>query len=239
MFTPENLPNLLKEVEKFKEGLAQQNLPNIWQELDKCQKAVQEAQGSLTNPQQKKILGDALGESIKARKQLETSLPELLADLEKRQKESIATIHDLAGKIEQAEQNFEAQLKAEAELMKAPTVPELNVDPNHGAELAQELLGLLGMLEKVTGKGFDDAGSIARMWSETEAAEHGDAVTAPAKSPPPPAPSAPATPAAKTDRPTLKPRSSKPLSRPRRDVKPQETEPTHDESIGRTPFEDE
>jgi hypothetical protein len=77
---------------------------------------------------------------------------------------------------------------------------------------------------------FDDAGSIARAWSESEAAEHGQSV-GPSAKPAPPAPPA------KADRPILKPKSVPPISRPRRE----EPKPTFNdnESIGKISFEDE
>lgn len=77
---------------------------------------------------------------------------------------------------------------------------------------------------------FDDAASIARGWSETEAAEPGQNVGAPAKS-------VPTAPAAQIDRPVLKPRSGSPISRPRREEpKPASND---DESLGKMSFEDE
>jgi hypothetical protein len=79
-------------------------------------------------------------------------------------------------------------------------------------------------------QGFNDAASIARAWSETQAAEAGQSV-GPIPQPAPPAP------AKKTDRPILKPKSLPPISRPRRE----EPKPAFNdnESIGKISFEDE
>lgn len=237
MFTPENLPNLLKEFEEFKAALLKSNLPSIWPVLDKIQNAVQETHDSLTPSKQKDLLGEMLAKAAQSRKEIEAAMPKLLKQVQKEQQDALNWVQDFDAQIKKTEKDFQEKLKAEEELAASlqnppPAPPEVPVDPSHGAGLAQELLQALGLLESFKKKGFDDAGSVARMWSDTEAAEHGEGVSASAKSPPP-------APPAKTDRPTLKPRSSKPLSRPRRDVKPQETEPTHDESIGRTPLGDE
>jgi hypothetical protein len=100
-----------------------------------------------------------------------------------------------------------------------PPAPKVN---------AQEQVGTL-----TTTKGFDDAASIARAWSETEEAEHEQSVSSPAKSGPPAPPA--------TDRPILKPKSLPPLSRPRREATSKESKPTFNdnESIGKMSFDDE
>lgn len=70
----------------------------------------------------------------------------------------------------------------------------------------------------------DGSGSIAHMWSESEATEHGQTSSLPTSPAPP----------AQPGRSTLKPRPSKPLSnKSRRDTKPKGTESKSDESIGK------
>ena len=56
MFTPENLPNLLKQFEEFKSELLKSNPPSIWDHVDKIQKAMQETHDSLTPSKQKDLL---------------------------------------------------------------------------------------------------------------------------------------------------------------------------------------
>jgi hypothetical protein len=93
---------------------------------------------------------------------------------------------------------------------------------------------------------FNDTASIARGWSETEAAEPENVPSAAKSAPPPPL-------ARRAARPTLLPRSSKPLSRtpgeatPKLpeakpnppEAKPHPPEPTFDESIGKMSFDEE
>src|SRR5262245_8644195 len=205
MFTPENLPNLLKEFEEFKDALLKSQPSSIWPHPDKIQKAVQEAHESLAPSKQKDALGEMLAKAAQSRKEIEKEAPKVLEQARKQIDSALAWVQDFAAQLKQTEKEFEEKLKAEEELEASlqtppPAAPEVPVDPNHGAGLAQELLQALGRLESFKKKGFEDAGSIARMWSETEAAEHGDSVSSPPESPPPPAPPA------KTDRPTLKPR---------------------------------
>lgn len=235
MSTPENLSNVRKQLEEFKAMLAQARPSSIWKYLDECQDALRKTQESLTNPKQKQILGEMLAQAADKRREFQNMVPRLLADLGKTEQEGLDWVQNFSTQTKQTEKDIQDKLQAEAEQAASfqkkppPATPAALVDANHGAGLALEMLETLGLLKTaVTGhKGFEDAGSIARMWSETETPDHEKD-----------APAAAGTPPAKTDRTTLKPRPT-PLRRPPREEKPTKSEPPHDESIGKMTFEDE
>lgn len=233
MSTPENLPNVRKQLEEFKALLAQAKPSNIWKYLDECQDALRKTQETLTNPKQKQILGELLAQAAEKRREFQSKVPGLLADLRKTEQEGLDWVQNFSAQIKQTEKDVQDKLRAEAEQAASfqkpqPAAPAVPVDANHGAGLALEMLDTLGLLKTAAPgqKGFEDAGSIARMWSETETPDHDKE-----------APAAGA-PAAKTERTTLKPRPT-PLRRPPREEKPTKSEPPHDESIGKVSFEDE
>lgn len=216
MFTPENVPNLLKQIDEIKSMLAKEN-SGFWQHLDACQKEVQEVHDSLDHPKQKQVLAKLMADMVEARKDVEAVGPEILAEI-KKQEQSLDRIKDYAAQIEQAEKNFEAQLQADADLASFQAPPleaPVPVDPKLGAGLEKELLQALGLLESLTRAKdvFSDAGSIAKHWDESEDA-HEPRITPPSPpvSPPPVTP-APATPGSGVFR-TVRKKSIPPKSAP-------------------------
>lgn len=191
MFTPDNLPNLLKEFEELKSALLKSNPSSIWPHIDKCQNAVQEAHDSLTPSKQKDMLGQMLAQMGQGRKEIETATPKLLEQMHKESQGSLGWIKEFAAELEQTEKDFQDKLKAEEELAASlqapPAAPEVPLDPSHGAGLALEFLQALGLLE--TAKKMRqrvDEGSIAAHWHEPD--EGGTPPTAPPPTAPPTTP---------------------------------------------------
>ncbi|MGE3803848.1 MAG: hypothetical protein AB7K24_04135 [Gemmataceae bacterium] len=232
MFTPENLPNLLKQLDQFKEALGQAKPLNLWKYLDECQGALQKVQESLTDPKQKEILGEILAKATVARKEVQDQVPAFLDQMKQQNEKSMAFIKEQAAKIEQTERDFQDKLKSEAELAASaekprPAEPLPAVDANHGSELALELLKNMGLLETdAEAKKLDVLGSVARFWTDTgETPEESIA----AASPPEPPVEKPAA---------LKPRRATPLRRPPKPARPETRNVDLDQSLGKGSFDD-
>lgn len=195
MFTPDNLPNLLKEFEQFKETLLKTNPSSMWPHIDKIQGAVKEAHDSLPQSKQKEVLGEMLAKAAQSRKEIEKEAPKLLAEARKEIDTALAWVKDFAAELKQTEKTFEEKQKAEQELAASlqappPVAPDAPLDPKHGIGMALELLQALGMLETKKPDRFDDGGSIAKHWNESEEVETSQ-ISPPAPPPPTPAPAAP------------------------------------------------
>lgn len=212
-------------------------VPNLWQSVGELQDFVTKVHGSLQDPKKKQLLGELLDKLKTARADAEAIVPQHVEEMQKDAQKLQAELEELQRQSQQARAEADAHMNAVMEKQVVPppappAVPDNKVELKSGGDLRKELLQAAGLPETATQKmGFDDAGSIARMWSETESGDHGTASA--------PTAAQPATPANPAARPTLKPRPLTPLRRPPQEKTPAAPQPSHDESIGKMDFEDE
>src|SRR5262245_10841363 len=123
MFTPDNLPNLLKELEDFKSELLKLNPPSMWSHVDKVQSTMQEVYDSLAPSKQKEVLGDLLAKAAQKRKEIEAEVPKFLEQVQKEQQSMVDFVQEASAQAKQAEKDFQEKFKAEQELAASLQTP--------------------------------------------------------------------------------------------------------------------
>jgi hypothetical protein len=207
-------------------------LPNLDQfnrAFAKCARMLAEEMPKMTDPAMRAQVQAIAADLEKNQAILQVEYPKVLSHIQETAdkvkqsaQQSLADVQDLRAKI--AAMEAEQAMPAVEVPPAPPARPE--VDPALGGQWRAELLAWLTSRDAVKGQEEirDKEGSVATFWKDTEGAEE-----TPAAPTPPPAES-----------PVLRPKSSRPLSRPSAEPKKPEAEPPqYDESIGKMSFDDE
>jgi hypothetical protein len=176
----------------------------LWKDMAEFQRFAEDIQARITDPNQKKLLGDMLQQLSVARAKAQEVVPGVLDNMKKEAELHQAEVPKMAAELERLQAELEAK-RAEGERLaaqaKAPVgTPEAPVDPSKGRQLTEELLKRFAPPAAPGETPFEDAGSVAREWVETESTDPSGVHPAPAARPPTmrPAPKKPADPAKKT-----------------------------------------
>jgi hypothetical protein len=161
----------------------------IWQDMAEFQRFAEDIQARITDPGQKKLLGDMLQQLSVARARAQEVVPGVLENMKKEAEAHQAEVPKMAAELERLQAELEAKrteaerLAGQARVAAAP--PESPLDPNKGWQLTDELRQRFAPSVSPVETPFEDAGSVAREWVDPEAAE--------AAPPPPVTPARPAT----------------------------------------------
>lgn len=161
----------------------------IWQDIAAFQRFAEDIQARITDPNQKKMLGDMLQQLSVARAKAQEVVPGVLENMKKEAEAHQAEVPKMAAELERLQAELEAKrMEGErlAEQAKvAAATPEAPVDRKKSQQLTEELRKRFAAPLSSQETPFEDAGSIAREWVETETAE--------VPAPPPVTPARPAT----------------------------------------------
>jgi hypothetical protein len=174
----------------------------IWQDMAEFQKFAEETHARMTDPTQKKALGEMLQQLREARAKAEDVVPKLVTDMKNQAEAQKAEVAKAQAEIARLQAELEAK-KAEAErmaqdLQAAKPPVETPVDKNKARQLTDELLGRFARPAQPAAA-VEDLGSVAEAWVEPnqDVAHHDEE---PKPTPPPPAKKA-AAPAVKKKNP--------------------------------------
>jgi hypothetical protein len=152
------------------------NLPTppptkIWQDIAAFQRFAEDIQARITDPTQKRMLGDLLQQLTTARAHAQEVVPGALEKLKKEAEAQQAEVPKVQAELERLQAELEAtraEAQKFAEAPRPPTVPDSPIDPNRGQQLAHELRTVFAPARPPEEGAFEDAGSVAREWVETE-----------------------------------------------------------------------
>jgi hypothetical protein len=173
------------------------NLPaapptTLWQDLAELQRFAEDVQARMSDPAQKRMLGDMLKQFSAARAEAQEVVPGILVKIKQEAETAQAELPKLKAELERLEAELEAKFaeaKKQAEQAAAPaTTVEPPVDLKKGQQLADELRQRFAPPKTAAETPFEDAGSVAREWVETEgdSAAHPGPHRPPTMSPTPP-----------------------------------------------------
>lgn len=157
--------------------MSPENLPNLFEYLDAFQKSMAEIHGSLSNPQEKAVLGELLGQLQQSRKEVEQIVPDLVKELHAKNLDLKAWSDDFLPQVEKLQGELEGKLKAAAEAQRAmeemavAPQPEEVVPSNLGATRGSELLERLGLHKPAAAGAIDLEGSVASAWVDPASAD--------------------------------------------------------------------
>ena len=161
-------------------------VPNLWQYLDSFQKTMAEVHASLTNPQQKEVLGELLAKVQESREEVQKLVPPLIDEMRQKNEAMKSWAESALPQVEQQRRELQARMEAAADQAKRPPAPARaaaaappQIDPNRGAVLGGELMDRFGR-QQVHSAPADEGGSV---WSHFD-----DIDAAPAAVPEPPPP---------------------------------------------------
>ncbi|MGE3806477.1 MAG: hypothetical protein AB7K24_17555 [Gemmataceae bacterium] len=97
-------------------------LPNLWKNLDHFQSVINKVHESLSNPEQKRALGELLGKLQEARTEAEKVVPDLVNGLQQKNEALKSWAEEFLGKIAEKQRELEG-LKAAAKQKPPRTTP--------------------------------------------------------------------------------------------------------------------
>jgi hypothetical protein len=151
------------------------NLPappptTIWQDMVAFRRFAEDIQARITDPTQKKMLGDLLQQLSAAQARAQEVVPGALQKMKTEAEAHQAEVPKVQAELQRLQAELEAKRAEAQKLAEAapPRVPEAPIDPDKGRQLSDELRRRFA-LPKTAAETFEDAGSVAREWVETEA----------------------------------------------------------------------
>jgi hypothetical protein len=167
------------------------NFKDLMADVGKLEQTLAQVFSEAPPSKEKDALGQLMGIVKNARADAEKAYPEVNEMLKKNLQGTFESLkkHDeeLARAKEEIEAKIQETLKQRQEMIDAAGAapPEVNVDRQFGVDLNEEFMDAFGFREAVkTSTIWNDEGSIAKHWDESEEAHHPQAAPLPVTPPP-------------------------------------------------------
>lgn len=145
----------------------------IWQDMAAFQKFAEDIQARMTDPAQKRMLGDMLQQLTAARAHAQEVVPDVLQKMKQEAEKQQAEAPQVSAELERLQAELQAKREEAQKLAEATPAPTPPTPPkaDKARELGEELRSRFVRRGKPEEKPLEDAGSVAREWVEPEAPE--------------------------------------------------------------------